>query len=261
MTKKELYDWLNAKYDFSTTEEWDPSGYDPKQSVEEEVTGVLSCLDLDLKTIQMAIDNHLNVIISLHPLLLHPAPGTGISASPENKKLFKMLQEHNILHISIHTVFCKYKYGTSYLLAKKLPKVKEIVPVEFDGSIVDVTLEEPVILGEWLQEIADSHYFSIVKFVKEQANKMISRFALCSGSGSSAFNKLYKTKLYDCYLTGDVRWHKYLDGNLQDFPIVDIGHDSEKIFCDAIADDMKELGIKVMIQYLTITLVDLVKNN
>ena len=97
---------------------------------------------------------------------------------------------------------------------------------------------ENAISGAQLLEICKEifHCKSIAYIGNE--NKQIKKIAVCGGSGSFLINKAAQTA--DAFITGDIKYHQFLDAK-KDLFLLDIGHfESEQFTTEIFYDIIKE---------------------
>lgn len=248
MIKKELVNLLDELYKFDNKEDWDICGINNKSDdLNEEISNVLISLDLTSNLVNEAILNKSNVIITHHPLFLNL-----FKSEEENKKnieLFNKLKDNKITHISLHTCYDAYKFGTSYNVSKKISDF-DIKPTD-DKYAVSFELKNEKKLKSFVNDLRKS--FELIKYDSSFDNKNIKKVVLLAGSGSDYLYQLVD-KDVDCFLTGDVGWHQYIDAKENDIAIVDIGHSEEKAFCYDVFKLLNKYELKTKIIDINIKL-------
>jgi hypothetical protein len=87
-------------------------------------------------------------------------------------------------------------------------------------------LENPVAAGEFLDMLRDSIGLNGLRYCNGR-REIIKKVALCGGSGSSLLNKAISAGA-DAFVTGDIKYHSFLDADKK-IMLADIGHyESEK---------------------------------
>ncbi|MEY4477892.1 MAG: hypothetical protein RL276_197 [Bacteroidota bacterium] len=117
MKLNELIRWLEAKAPLSLQESWDHCGLhvgDPQQ----EVTGVLCCLDADEAVIAEAVERGCNVVLSHHPLLFKGLKR--LTGSNAVERSVALALKHGVALYAGHTNWDQIKGGVSFSLARRL---------------------------------------------------------------------------------------------------------------------------------------------
>lgn len=251
MKKSELVKILNNIFDYSNCEDWDNCG--PNKYIDEEITQILVTLDITNKIIDYAIKNKCNVIITHHPILLNQSTETSINSSINinNINMNNKLIKNNILHISLHTCFDRYKFGTSYQIYKSF-NIEHLVDEE--NWIMDyiylVKLKKPIKIKDILPKICNK-YTVPISLIQEQENNIIQNIAIGAGSCSNMINDLTEHNI-DLFLTGDIKWHAFIDAYNINLNIIDINHYSESVFINYISNIIKDYNLKVINKDLSI---------
>ena len=100
-TISEIYRHLNTVLPSSLSCDWDNDGLMVASDPNREVVRVLCALDVTGETVNYAIANGYDVIVSHHPMLFHPLK-TLSYADPVARRAIKLLK-HNISVMSFHT--------------------------------------------------------------------------------------------------------------------------------------------------------------
>ena len=74
-----------------------------------------------------------------------------------------------------------------------------------------------------------------LRYLNVQTMQIIKTICIGAGSCSSMLEDVIANKI-DCFLTGDIKWHSYLDGLDNNVAMIDINHSIERVFIDAIYD-------------------------
>ena len=255
MTRWELFKILDKEYNFDNQEDWDKCGGIFGLDYETEVTGVVIALDLTQLSIDKALETNANVIITHHPLFLENKD-THLPIK-KNMELFKLMKDHDIVHITLHTCFDRQKLGTSYQIAK-LITTGEIKYVDENPYFVYFQLDLEIAFKFFAQKLAKISNFSMVKYDETMQDKKIKTVGVVAGSGASFLEEVINMNdpKVDCFLTGDVKWHQYIEAKENDIVIVDIGHDAENIFVKTIKTFLENTNLKLYEMDLAVHLVD-----
>ena len=229
MTVKEVYDYLNSISPFNTAVH-DNVGL-LTGSMNMEVTGICTCLDITNDIVDECAKLGADLIVSHHPVIFNR-----LSAVEENTPVCGLVR-NNIAAICIHTPIDMAKGGISDIMFELMgfgsPDGAEVLHVIHHdknlgyGKIAEL---EFGISAQYLAETAkDAFNCTSVRFV--DGGKTINKVAVCSGAGS---DEIYTAidKGIDAIITGDVKWHAFVDAKNAGLTVVDAGHyHTETIVC------------------------------
>lgn len=106
------------------------------------------------------------------------------------------------------------------------------------GSGMIGELEVPVSTNDFLKQLKSKMQTEVVRYTKT-AKTEIRNVAICGGSGSFLIHQA-KAAGADAYVTGDVKYHEFFDGE-NDMMICDIGHyESEQFTIELLGDFLSE---------------------
>ena len=117
ITVRDVLQVLDQYAPFVYQEEYDNSGFQLGDK-DEEVHGILLCLDLTTEIIDEAIQNRFNLILTHHPFFFKGLRYLDFSKS--EGRIIRKLTENRISLISFHTNFDNVAEGTNEALANKL---------------------------------------------------------------------------------------------------------------------------------------------
>lgn len=226
MKIKEVFNFLDQLYDFSSQEEWDNSGINTNDFLDNELTKAFICLDVTEELIIEAISEEVNLIISHHPLYIDKDE----IKKPWLKKINKLLYLNKISVISCHTNFDKYKQGMNYHLCKKLG-LKNLRKLDnndyiFYGNFS--TKKNISDISNLLKQKFDLEY--VVMPYNFDINKKIHKVAMCGGAGSDFINNIKKKYKIDLYITSEIKWNYWNNKNNNKMFLCDVPHHIEKEF-------------------------------
>lgn len=238
MKKSELIKLLDAQYNFANQEEWDNCGVEPHHFYDEDVTGIFISLDMNYDAFNKAIKQNCNVIISHHPILLDELNSNSI-INQSNLKLIKQLKAKHIINIALHTCFDQAKNGTSHLLLEALQQKFSFdgQPSDLNPFIKSINLVKPILVSDFINQLKDDT-FKRVACLNVNTSTLIQSLAIGAGSCCSMLNEVIDAHI-DCFLTGDVKWHNYMDAYNNGLVVIDIQHTTERCFIKAIAQYLK----------------------
>lgn len=148
MKTKEIAQFLNTIYPFALQESYDNSGL--IIDFNKEVTAILIAFDVTIQTIEEAILNNVNLIISHHPIIFSGVKRFSVENSTD--KIVMLAMQHQISMIAMHTNLDNSIDGVNGYIAKKLDlqntrilrveknklvKLITYVPHEFVGVVRD----------------------------------------------------------------------------------------------------------------------------
>lgn len=228
---KDIANYLDKTIPLSWQESYDNAGL---LCGEEETicSGIYICFDINEDVIENAINNNCNFIVSHHPLV-YKAMKKFTSQDNVTKALLKALK-HNIALYAAHTNLDSATIGVNTILAEKIG-LKNIRPLHKEnisdegyfglGAIGD--LVEEIEATEFLLKVKSILNLHNIRYVKGKTNK-VKTIALCGGSGTDFMEDAIKEKV-DCFLTGDIKYHQFLDSENR-ILLADIGHFESESF-------------------------------
>ena len=192
---------------------------------ETEVSGALLCLDVTEQTVDEAISNGCNLIVSHHPLLFR-----GLKCISDRnyvqRTVMKALQ-NNVAVISMHTNIDNAMGGVNFKMAEKLglldvhfmePKI--VAGVECGSGVIGM-LPNPMTASEFLQFTKQIFTAPCIK-ANAMLNRNISKVALCGGSGAFLVDDAVRCGA-DAFITGEMGYHEMF-GYEQQIQLAVIGH-------------------------------------
>lgn len=226
-------------------EEWDNSGWQVGP-LEEDVKGVLLCVDVTSEVIDEAIELGCNLIISHHPLIFHTIKKIQ-NSDPVTYVVIKAIQ-HNISIYSSHTSMDKAFDGVSGRMCVKLGlKNCKILddPTATEGLGMIGETDKPYTEIEYLKKIKEIFNCSSVRYSNLTGN-MVTKVAVCGGAGASYINNAMELGA-NIFITADVKYNQYYTP-IGKMVVADIGHfESEQftkeIFFDIISKKMPKFAI------------------
>ena len=231
MRVEAIYNVLNELSPFELQASWDNSGL-ILGSFEQEITNVVLSIDIDEELLESVEEGTL--IITHHPLIFSGIKSMDFATYP-SKLLAKMI-EKRIANIAMHTNF-DLTHLNAYVAEKVLGKTvlnRDEYLLYFD---VQSSMEE--FSAEVTKAFGLTHVKSVIAHDRE-----IRRVALCTGSGASMIGEIDA----DLFLTGDIKYHDAMEAKMLGLSMIDIGHfESERFFGEILAEDLKILGLTVII--------------
>lgn len=229
-------------------EEYDNTAWQlaPERNFAEfEVKGVLVCLDVTEAIVDETEAKDCNLIISHHPLIFNPLKKV-LGENPQQRCVIKALQK-GIGIYAAHTNLDNASGGVNFMIAEKLnlSGLEWLEPKdEISGSGLMGRLPEKETEEEFLDKIKKVFKLKVLQH-SPLRGKLISKVALCGGSGSFLLQKAIE-KGADVFLTGEMSYHHFFDTD--GILAVATGHyESERYTVDLIAERLQASfsGVKI----------------
>lgn len=210
----DILNFLDEEIPFSNKCEWDNCGLLIGDG-NAEVKKIGFTLDLTKKTLQTAIRNGVNLIITHHPVIFRPQKnflkGNIVFEAAVN----------NISVISSHTCYDSAKGGVSEILAERIGlRDTQVVETEEKPYCVRIGKIDAVSPREFAEKVAEK-LDTTVRFT--EGKNIIKTVAVCSGSGGDFVFDALKANA-DAYVTGDISHHDFLIGEETGLTIIGAGH-------------------------------------
>ena len=225
MKVKDIINIIEEFAPLSIQESWDNSGL-CIGSPEDEVSSVLLGLDCTPELVDEAIACGADMIVTHHPLIF-----SGLKKiSPENQigEVVMKAIKAGIAVYAAHTNADKVIAGVSGAMAARLGLDNvEILDEDGDGTGLGVVgdFKEPMTVDDAIIYIKEKFELKVVKASKP-IEGLISRVAMCGGSGGSLIGKAVASGA-QLYISGDISYHNFF--TQKGFMLMDIGHyESEK---------------------------------
>ncbi len=188
----------------------------------DDITGIIISMDVLKETVDEAIDNNCNLIITHHPILFKPLK-TIIQGDAKNDIVIKLLQ-NKITVYSMHT-------NADKILSSKLSDdlgffdseilIKDSGTLTGYGSLCRLNNGKP--FSQILTTVKEKYGIQNLPYTGD-LNRAIYSIAVINGSGGSFIPQLLLRKDIDCIITGDINYHNYIDTIMYNKCIVDMGH-------------------------------------
>jgi dinuclear metal center YbgI/SA1388 family protein len=209
----------------SVQEGWDNSGL-CVGSPEDEVTSVLLALDCTPALVDEAVACGADMIVTHHPLIF-----SGLKKiSPEDmvgEAVIKAIKA-GISIYAAHTSADKVLEGVSGAMAARLGLENvSILNMDGEGTGLGVVgdFPEPIGAEQAIALVKEKFALKSMK-VSKPLNGMISRVAMCGGSGGSLISAA-RSSGAQLYISGDISYHNFFTP--EGFMLMDIGHYESEI--------------------------------
>ena len=222
---------------------YDNAGLQIGLAEDAEATGALLCLEVTEEIVNEAILRGCNLIVSHHPLLFHPLKSI-TERDYVGRVIFKAIQ-HGIAIYAAHTNLDSAQDGVAFKMAEKLGLqniewLLEKVPYEryghtlMAGEGIIAQLPSAVSKREFMEHVKEVFHLKSLR-VNNAEKKLISRVALCGGSGAFLISKAVEQQA-DAFVTGEIGYHRFF-GCEQDILLMEIGHyESEQYTIEVLRD-------------------------
>lgn len=239
MIVHDIYSKLNQLAPFNTQDDFDNSGL-LVGSMDKQVNKIAVCLDITNAVIDECAGSDVDLIVSHHPVIFKK-----LSMVEPETPVYKLVR-NDIAAICLHTPIDMAKGGISDIMYELMdfgsPSDAEVLHLIHKdkglgyGKIAKLDFG---ISADYLAEAAKKAFnCTSVKYV--DGGKTISTVAVCSGAGS---DEIYTAidKGVDAIITGDVKWHAFVDAKNAGLTVIDAGHyHTETIVCSYIINYLNE---------------------
>ena len=210
-TVKNIYDFINSIAPFDTQEEWDNSGHLIGE-FRKEVKKCVMALDATKEVCLFAKDIGADLLLTHHPVVFG-----GIENVRADSAVY-ILANAGISQISAHTNFDVADGGINDNLAEilELNNVRKI-----EGSFLRIgELDGEMSIDDFAQYVADKLDCHGIRYTETE--KLIKTVAV--GGGACEEETGLAMQNADCFLTGDMKYHKMLDAAEEGFAVISAGH-------------------------------------
>lgn len=220
-----LRDIINILFDelkLKQQEKWDNSGLQIG-SMNSDIKKIMVILDFDENSLQFAIDNNIDLIITHHPFIFDSIKSIDFDTYDGN--IIKEIIKHDICIYSMHTNFDLAENGVNKILAEKLNIMQyDLLHTVYDnvgyGGISQI---DSINIVEYAKLVKENLNCPSIKLYCVDESKTIKSVAFCGGSGSEFISDAISKKA-DVYITGDVKYHQAQDALKNNLCIIDAGH-------------------------------------
>ena len=222
MTQKEWASYFEEKIPASLSCAWDHDGVQCLPEPNHEVKTILTTLDVTERTVDYAIKNGVDLIISHHPLLFRPL--YAIADESENGRILTLLIRNGIALFSYHTRADKIEGGVCDLLAARLG-LTEIQEVETEeGALLRVgKLENCMRLGDYAESVRQSLSAEGVLLATDDQNRPIRCVAVSGGEGGDFIEDARRAGA-DLFVSGRIGYHRMLEAANGGMAMIEAGH-------------------------------------
>ena len=236
MKAKEIIAVMEKHFPLSLQEEWDKCGLQIGQ-IETEVSKIMIALNADLQTIDEAIRNQCQMLITHHPFLLDPI----VNIDQDDFMgafIFKAI-EHHIVVYSSHTALDNVAMNEWLMEALGVHDIER----GEDGITRIATLNHPMTMDDFLDHVQTTYHLKHFQYAGHA--DMVRKVAICGGSGADFMSQFYGKA--DAYLTGDTKYRHAKNAVDHHMLLVDIHHHAEKIMVRKLKEVLeKEVNVEII---------------
>ena len=253
MTFYNLYNELSSRYPVSLRCDWDNDGIMCAYDLNAQSKRVLIALDVTMDTVDYAIQNKFDTIISHHPLVFRSQKGMS-EESFTQRKLIKLIQ-NGINVMSFHTRLDAVYGGVNDVIAKAIgfenTSVDENEPIGRIGEF-----EQPLDLQEFASKIKAVFKSPIVLYA---GGKAVKRVYIVGGDGKDLIENAISYGA-DTLLTGRASYNTMIDAKDMGINIIEAGHFfTENPVCEKIKSDVESICCGIEIEIFNSFNVNIVK--
>ena len=215
-------------------ENWDNTGL-LVGSREGSIKKILICLDITMATIDEAITQKADLIITHHPVIFNELKRLN-EDDIKGKQLYKLIR-NNLSVYAAHTNLDYANPGVNSCLADILGVCKAVMMGNGPGKCG--VLEEKMSLDEFIGHVKSSLQTPFLRVVGH-APSSIQKVAVFSGSFDDDLKSVMESGA-EVLVTGDLKYHTALDASEAGLCILDAGHfNTEKIVLPYLAGRIGE---------------------
>ena len=235
-------EYLNQYAPTRLAEDWDNVGLilgDPERIARK----IMTCLTVTDQSVQEAIDKHVDLIVSHHPLPFRPTKQITTTHTPT--RLIWELAQAGISVYSPHTGFDSAADGINQMLATRcgLNKIKPMLPIVDDkeglGAGRTGRFDAPTTFGDLANTIKKEFGIAQLQVVGD-LEKQISKVGIACGSGGSFLGRAAAIGC-DCLVTGEATFHTCLESQAKGVNLLLMGHfQSERFAIEVMAEKISQ---------------------
>ena len=243
ITVQDIYDLLNQKAPFAYQESWDNSGLLVGRR-NQQVTRVLTTLDITYDTIQQAKEQGCELIVSHHPVIFSPLKQ--VTEGDYTAERVLRLAESGIAAICCHTSLDAAPGGVNDVLAACCG-LTQTVPLEQagvdqQGSAYGIgrvgTLEQETTLENYLTFLTDQLHLPGLRYCCGTGK--VHRVAVGGGACGSMMHLVLAAGC-DTFVTADLKYDHFLEAKALGLNVIDAGHfDTENPVMERVGQWLKE---------------------
>lgn len=245
MTVNELYSKLTLLYPEELKAEWDNDGIMCCDDLEREVKRVLVALDVTMETVDYAVENGFDLIISHHPLVFNSQKSL-VPTKFTQRKLIKLIK-NNISVFSFHTRLDAANGGVNDILCELVGLINVSTdPVDPVGRIG--YLHEKTQLSTFVENVKDA---LDTPFILYNGNNDVKKVYVVGGDGKDLIERALSLGA-DTLLTGRASYNTIIDAKDMGLNIIEAGHFfTENPVCNEIVEDVLDIDSSLFVEIFT----------
>lgn len=241
MKLTEIIEIIESEFPTETAYDWDNCGLLIGEK-ERDIKKVLVTLDVTEKTVNEAIIQNADLILSHHPIMLSPIKR--ITNENSEGRLITKAIENKISMYAAHTNCDVGKRGINARLAE-IFELTDAEPVEENGLGRIGNLKKEITLEEFAKIVKERLNTPFVR-VCGDIKSNIKRVAVGSGACSDIIPVAIE-KGADVMVTGDTKYHNMMSSCEMGINIIDAGHyPTEIIVMDIFEELLKKFDIEII---------------
>ena len=214
MTVGDVFGFIDSFAPFASQSAWDNSGLLLGEA-EREAHKTLVCLDLTKETVQYAVENGCDLIVSHHPVIFRAVK------SISSASVFWPLIKNDICVISAHTNLDKAVGGVNDTLCEALFGSFKKCGDEAGDGFLNIGIFNRSMPAEQTAAFLKMRLGGTVRYT--DGGKPIKNAAVCAGAGGE-FYKEAALLGCDALITGDADHHDFLDAAALHISLFAAGH-------------------------------------
>ncbi len=230
MKAQQIIEIIEKHFPLSIQEQWDKCGLQIGDR-NQEVHKIMISLNADIQSLEEAIENHCQMLITHHPFLLDQISNIDKDEFM-GEFIFKAI-ENKIVVYSSHTALDKVSMN-QWLIEQM--DVHHIEVGDHSGITRLATLNQPMKMEEFIDYVQNVYQLEHFKYAGQ--TDIINRVAICGGSGADFIEEFYGK--VDAYLTGDTKYRHAKNASDHHLLLIDIHHHTEKIMVKKLKELLEE---------------------
>ena len=239
-----IVDISDRLFPFEGSEPWDNCGIqigDPNRHI----TSVAVSLDPTLQTIRFASDHHCELLVTHHPVLLHPM--RNITADNFAGRILMKAAKSDVNIIALHTNLDAAEGGLNEHLAARLGLERVIVPLPARCARLG-ELPGPLSVSALARKVAQDLSIPRLRIISD-TDREIRKVFCASGSGMGYLQEALRYRA-DAIVTGDVRYHAAREAMEMGIAVIDAGHyglekEAVPILVDSLSGAFARDGLEI----------------
>lgn len=247
MKVKKFLDILEKISPLELTESYDMKNGVQIDGPNVEVKKVLTCLDVTPRTVEKAIEESCQMIVSHHHPIISPIKTT--LQSEWYERIRTLTTKGGITIYTAHTSYDSVKGGLNDYVGE-LIGLDNMRPLQFHND--DPTsphgmgrigmLSVPMVMEEFAIFVRRQLDAPITKVVGHEGKK-VQKVALGTGNGLALIPTVLKSNV-DAYVTGDVQYHDMREAFQNELTLIAVEHDdTEKFFARSMGEKLRQFGV------------------